>query len=219
MSDLVIIESFLSKQEVARFSELLSQAPHVDGSVSARAWASDVQKNQQATGAEIQKLGAELVKRLFEDERVARAVYPHRTLQPLFNRYDCGDYYGPHEDNPVQCGIRADVSYTLFLSEPDTYDGGSLVLGCDRKFVRLPAGGIVLYDSGTRHEVTRVTRGTRRAAVGWIQSLVPNPEQRVMLRRFYRGMQMLSEELGPHGDAFIELNRVRNQLMRAWAVL
>ena len=93
------------------------------------------------------------------------------------------------------------------------------MLGPEQQPFKLPQGGMVLYNSGARHEVSHVTRGSRLAAVGWMQSTVPDCSERELLRSFYGAMNELSEEVDPCGVAFAELNRIRNQLMRKWTVL
>ena len=121
---------------------------------------------------------------------------------------------------PFSRGLRADVSYTLFLSDTTEYDGGGLQLGPDGGSAhRLPAGGLILYDSGTPHQVETVTRGTRLAAVGWIQSVIRDPAQRELLGSFYRTLSNLDELVGSGHPVFQELNRIRNQLMRRWTDL
>ena len=100
------------------------------------------------------------------------AVQPKRITGTMINRYDQGMFYGKHNDAPEMNGIRTDFSFTLFLSPPEDYDGGELVIyaDCEASKIKLPAGKMVLYPTRFVHEVTEVTRGTRIAAVGWVES-------------------------------------------------
>ena len=214
----VVVENFLTPDRLQDIARLLKQKTFEDGNISAGRWARQAKKNKQANMAEAEPLGKMLVDLLFEDKRIARSIYPHRTVQPLFNRYGSGDYYALHEDNPIQSGIRADISYTLFLSDPATYEGGALCLNHSEKY-RLPAGSLLLYNAGIPHEVEEITRGVRLAAVGWIQSVVRDPVQRMLLRSFYQSMHTVEKRLGVDHSDFHQLNRIRNQLMRMWADL
>ncbi len=215
MSEPIVIEQFLKADTLAMYRTFLRGCSFEDGAVSAGAWARPLKRNKQAAGDQARALGSQLVRSLFDDQRVARSTYPHRAVQPVFNRYDSGDAYGRHEDNPIQSGLRADLSFTLFLSGPDEYEGGALVVG-DQPY-RLPAGDLLIYDAGTPHEVEPLRSGTRLAAVGWLQSVVRDPSRREMLRSFYRSLDALSGRVDLRDEAFVELNRVRNQLMRMWA--
>lgn len=106
------------------------------------------------------------------------------------------------------------MSYTLWLSPPESYDGGELCLG-EKARLKENAGTIVLYDSGTPHSVLTVREGSRVVAVGWLQSMVRAPQDRSLLRRFYSSLRSLKEVAGGT-DAFQELHAVRNELARRW---
>lgn len=211
----LLIVDFVAPPRLRGFREVLSAARFEDGRVSAGAWAEPAKRNKQAIAEGVAPLADEVVQTLFKHKLVGRHAYPLRTTRPLFNRYVEGDYYRTHEDNPLQSGMRADLSYTLFLSEPDEYDGGALVL--DGESFREAAGSLLLYPSGTPHQVDPITRGMRLAAVGWIQSLVRDQERRSLLSGFSAAMTSLRERHGADDPALTELNRVRNQLMRRWA--
>ncbi len=217
MENKFVRPELLNEQDVQRYRAGLAAAVFVDGSVSAGPLAVGVKRNKQAADATTDALAEELIRVLFGDGRVGRAVYPHRATRPLFNRYDAGDYYGHHEDNPLQSGLRADVSFTLFLSDPDEYEGGALVI--DGKPHREAAGTVLLYPSGTPHHVEPVVRGARYAAIGWIQSLLRDPAKRMLLRTFSTGLNSLRDRTAEDGEDLHALNRVRNQLMRMWAEL
>ncbi len=217
MESKVVVREFLDEAQVERYRTALASANFVDGVVSAGPLARKAKRNKQAAGVHTDELADELVRALFGDRRVGRCTYPHRATRPLFNRYDQGDYYGHHEDNPLQSGLRADISFTVFLSDPSEYDGGDLIIAGESH--REAAGTIVLYPSGTPHRVEPVLRGTRYAAVGWIQSLLRDPDKRLLLRTFSVGLDSVRERVPEDGDDLHALNRVRNQLMRMWAEL
>jgi PKHD-type hydroxylase len=212
-----VIRGFLAPERVRAFRAALAAARFEDGAVSAGSWARSAKHNKQALPGDVESLAEEVVARLFEHREVNRHAYPHRTTRPLFNRYDEGDHYHAHEDNPLQSGMRADLSYTLFLSEPDDYQGGALCLDGVGASFREPAGDLVIYPTGTLHRVEVVTRGCRLAAVGWIQSVLRDHQQRALLASFSGALATLRERSPEDDVAIAELNRVRNQLMRDWA--
>jgi PKHD-type hydroxylase len=210
-----VVDGFLSPLEVIELQTLMRSASCVDGAGTAGRWAEPVKRNNQVVSESIVAAGEGIVSKLFESRPVASVAYPYRAIHPMFLQYNQGDFYGRHEDNPLQAGMRADLSYTLFLSEPDEYEGGDLVLG--KTGYRLSAGTLLLYDAGLPHEVTPVTAGVRLVAVGWVQSVVRAPENRSLLRRFFAALEPLSHEMGLSHPSFMELNAIRNDLMRRWA--
>ncbi|MCY1549657.1 PKHD-type hydroxylase [compost metagenome] len=145
-------------------------------------------------------------------------------LPPRFNRYTGGGTYGNHIDNAVFSvpgtphRVRADLSATLFFSEPHEYDGGELVVEdhFGKQSVKLPAGHLVLYPSGSLHRVTPVTRGTRLAAFFWTQSLVREDNQRSMLLELDNAIQALTAEV-PESPELVRLTGVYHNLLRHWA--
>ena len=151
------------------------------------------------------------------------AALPARIFPPLFNRYGPGDGFATHVDNAIRSArvtgerMRADLSATLFLSDPDEYDGGGLTadgLGAD---VRLPAGHLLLYPATTLHRVEPVTRGARVASVFWVQSMVRDAAARAALYDLDRAIQTLAAERGQGDDPVIRLTGVYHNLMRMWA--
>jgi PKHD-type hydroxylase len=145
--------------------------------------AKDVKNNEQAEGAD-----SEAVRKLVETTLLAHPVFkaaaqPKLIIKTLVSRYKPGMSYGTHVDEPLMAGIRTDLSFTLFLSDPKTYDGGALVIdGSDgENEVKLPAGSLVLYPTTTLHRVQEVTRGERLAVVGWVRSFIRNAEDREIL--------------------------------------
>ena len=186
-----------------------------DGAETAAGRARDVKRNLQASdGAGVKGALAYVEKAVGGHAVVKAAAQPDRFARILFNRYDAGMKYGDHVDAAYIDGVRTDLSFTLFLSDPDSYDGGALVIdsaGAEDR-VRLPAGALVLYPSTSVHRIEPVTRGTRLAAVGWIRSCVRDPQARAVLFELERLQTNLAA--GPSGDALDRLANVRNNLLR-----
>ena len=136
----------------------------------------------------------------------------------MVNRYDEGMTYGAHVDDAFIGGTRTDLSFTLFLSHPDTYDGGELIVQRDDgdEAVKLPQGSLYLYPSDSIHYVAPVTRGSRLAAVGWIQSKVRQQEQRQILFDLSSALKQLPITEANH-SARLKLLKVHNNLLRRWA--
>jgi PKHD-type hydroxylase len=170
--------------------------------------------------ADMSELPPELVGRMLREIRgnalLATWALPRRSAPFLFNRYDAGMYYRDHVDNAV--GVierdhrRVDLSLTLFLSPPDAYDGGELVVGSTR--FKLPAGHAVVYGSGSIHRVEEVTRGTRLCAVTWIESLVASHEQRQLLFDLRRAVEMVRAD--ERAELRTLLAKCEVGLMRMW---
>ena len=153
------------------------------------------------------------------------AALPLKVFPPLFNRYAGGQAFGMHVDNAVRMKrgtefrLRSDLSATLFLADPDSYDGGELVIE-DRfgeQRVKLPAGQMVLYPASSLHRVEPVTRGTRVASFFWIQSMVRDEGARRLLFDLDRATQEAAAELGQGAGAVVQLTGVYHNLLRRWA--
>jgi PKHD-type hydroxylase len=151
------------------------------------------------------------------------AALPNRIFPPLFNRYQGGQSFGNHVDNAIRESrygqrLRTDISCTLFLSEPDDYEGGDLLVEDTYGVhaVKLPAGHMVLYPSTSLHNVQPVTRGARLAAFFWIQSMIRSDEQRTLLFDLDTAIQRLTLELPNHPSA-VQLTAVYHNLVRQWA--
>jgi PKHD-type hydroxylase len=153
------------------------------------------------------------------------AALPHTIFPPLFNRYEGGEAFGVHVDNAIRqqrggpLRIRSDLSATLFLSEPEDYDGGELMIeeNYGSQSVKLPAGDLVLYPSKSLHRVTPVTRGARVSSFMWLQSLVRDDGARETLFQLDVATQRVNIEKGPQDQAVIELTGVYHNLLRRWA--
>ena len=150
---------------------------------------------------------------------LAAFARPARFGAPLLSRYGVGDAYATHVDDALMGDppLRTDLAWTLFLSAPDDYDGGELVIdtAAGETPVKLPAGALVVYDCGALHRVTPVTRGERRAAVGWIQSRLRDPRHREILFTLDQTRRALHARDGD-SDEFLRLSQVHSQLLRMW---
>lgn len=211
--NLTIIRKLLSPELLAQLNARLAHAKWVDGLATAGQAAARVKRNLQLeSGPEAQEL-AELVKKaLLANDKFPPLALPRRLTPPMFSRYEVGMEYGAHTDDAVRSrdGIRTDLAGTLFLSEPESYDGGELVVNSSA--VKPGAGDLVLYPATTVHRVAPVTRGVRLAAVFWVQSLVRSHEQRELLLALHGAIA----RLGDH-PVTVSVEAVQQNLLRMWA--
>ena len=220
---LIPVENVLDATEVAAFRARLADAPWTDGRITAGHQSAQVKRNIQlpADCAEARELSDAIVAKLERHALFVTAALPRRVFPPLFNRYDVGMGFGNHIDNALRGEgdrIRTDLSATLFLSNPDEYDGGALVIEdfFGTHAVKLPAGSMVLYPSSSVHRVETVTRGSRVAAFFWIQSLVRDAARRRILLELDLAIQGLRRR---HGEApeLVNLSGIYHNLLRDWA--
>ncbi len=223
---LIEIPAVLSPAEVTAVRARLEAAEWRDGGGTAGHLAARAKTNLQL-GAD-DPLGAELgnaiVERLATTPRFIAAALPLRVLPPRFNLYTGAGAYGRHIDSAIFAvpglreRVRSDLSATLFLSDPDEYDGGELVaeFGLSRERVKLPAGHLILYPATSVHEVTPVTRGARYAAFFWIQSLVRDAHRRAMMFELDETIQALTAQL-PDSPEIVRLTGLYHNLLRDWA--
>lgn len=210
-----VIRKVLSAEDLARVTARLAASGWVSGLETAGSQAAEVKRNLQlaADSPEANELGELVKKSVLAHPRFTPLALPRRMSLPMMSRYEVGMEYGAHTDNALRTGrdgLRTDLAATLFLSHPDSYEGGALAIG--QSSVRLPAGDLVLYPATTVHRVTPVTRGVRLAAVFWVQSLIRSHEQREMLLSIYD----LLETLGSH-PAAVNLAAIQQNLLRMWA--
>ena len=180
----IVIRNVLCADEVALVCETLARATFEDGRETAGFAARLVKNNRQATNDRTVETVRKLVEeRILGNDLFEMAVRPKALVSVLFSRYDAGMQYGSHVDDALMAGMRTDVSFTLFLSDPESYDGGELVIesAAGEDAVKLAAGSLLAYPSTTLHHVSPVTRGERLAAAGWARSFVRDPAQREML--------------------------------------
>lgn len=222
----VEIPELLSKAEVEEARAALMAADWVDGRTTAGHRAQNVKRNGQLSPDNplARKLSDLILDRLARTPLFIAAALPLRILPPKFNRYEGGGAYGNHVDSAIfpvpgtMQHVRSDISSTLFLSDPDDYDGGDLVIedmfGEHR--VKLPAGHLIVYPGSSLHRVTPVTRGTRLAAFFWTQSLVAADERRRTLFQLDNAIQSLSADHPDHASVD-ELTNVYHNLLRQWS--
>lgn len=223
---MIELESVLDADAVRRIRALFADAPWADGKATAGYQSALAKTNLQlpetcaaARAAQDIVLAALAGNLLFQSAALPATIFP-----PLFNRYGIGHGFGAHVDNawrPRADGgrVRTDLSATLFLSDPDEYDGGELVIedGHDGKRVKLPAGHMFLYPATTLHSVTPVTRGERIASFFWIESLVADAGRRDILFDMDIAIQSLRPRVGDGDAALIALTGCYHNLLRAWS--
>lgn len=220
---LITIPDVLSSEEITRVRAALETAKFEDGKATAGTAVRDIKKNLQAATADdsLQPLRTLILNALMRNALFHRYALPLKVLPPMFNRYEPGMEYGDHVDNAIMhqpMPLRSDLSMTIALSSPDEYDGGALVVNSDlgAQSVRLPKGAALVYPSSTVHKVETVKRGTRLAAVTWVQSMVRDHEQRYMLAEL-TGLIRWSQEIAPGSHEALLIGKLRSNLMRMWA--
>jgi PKHD-type hydroxylase len=217
-ADYFIVTEVISEGTHARVLEAAAQATFHDGATTAGRWEGHRKRNMQCDRAAIQPICKAVMQEVMTNRTLCNRALPHEAVQPMLNRYRTGDFYGIHEDSPIQSGIRADLSYTLFLSDPSAYEGGELRLGTGEAEVaiKLPARALVCYPSGTVHQVSPIVSGERLAMVGWMRSIVRDAGQRSMLSDLREAIDGLAERDGLD-EQVCALSRVYGGLMRQWA--
>lgn len=227
---LIQIPDVLTAEEVRHCRRVLEGSQWVDGRATAGDLAARAKHNLQipVDSAEARALGEVILDALGRHPAYHSAALPFRVLPPMFNRYDVGMTFGMHVDNAIRTvpgtggmRMRADVSSTLFLSDPDEYDGGELLVEdvYGTHSVKLPAGHLVVYPSSSLHRVAPVTRGSRWASFFWAQSLVKDDAQRTMLYELDRSIIDIRQQLGDDNDAVHRLVNHYHNLLRRWAEL
>lgn len=224
---LLVIEDLLPVADIAAMREQLAAARWIDGRATAGSLSTSVKRNQQLDEHDelAIALGNRLLRALGNHPLFVSAALPQKIYPPKFNRYRDGGCYGLHVDSAVmhvpgtQVTVRSDVSATLFISGPDDYDGGELVIegSFGAQPVKLPAGHLVLYPSSSLHQVLPVTRGERIASFLWTQSMVPDTGARTLLFDLDQSIQSLSREHAPDHADILRLTGVYHNLLRRWA--
>ncbi|MEK7890306.1 Fe2+-dependent dioxygenase [Burkholderia contaminans] len=221
------IPGVLTKAQVAQCRERLDAAEWVDGNATSGTQSALAKRNRQLPeGAPAARaVGDAIQDALARHPLFFSAALPLKVFPPLFNRYEGGETFGTHVDNAIRLlrgtdfRVRSDLSATLFLEEPDTYDGGELCVedtyGTHR--AKLPAGDLVLYPASSLHHVTPVTRGERVASFFWIQSMVRDDGDRTLLFQLDTQIQALSAEKGAKDPMVISLTGIYHNLLRKWA--
>lgn len=224
---LIVIPEVLTSTELNTFRSELKTADWIDGKATAGSQSGAVKFNHQLPELNdtCVKLGHLLLQKLGQHALFLSAALPKTIYPPLFNRYEGGEHFGTHVDNAIRpvTGttqiIRTDLSATLFLSEPDTYEGGELVIESQfgAQEVKLKAGDMVLYSATSLHHVEPVSNGQRLCSFFWLQSLVREDSQRALLFDLDQSIQTLGCELGPNHSETLRLSGVYHNLLRKWA--
>ncbi|WP_333685189.1 Fe2+-dependent dioxygenase [Pontibaca methylaminivorans] len=224
---LIAIPGVLNPAEVSELRRALDAADWQDGRRTAGSQSYDVKRNHQLDpeSRTALELGQFILDRLAGNALFMSAALPHRILPPMFNRYAQAETFGIHVDNAIRSvplsgeRLRTDLSMTLFLSGPDEYDGGELVIedqfGAQQ--VKLPAGHMVLYPSTSLHQVMPVTRGVRVSSFFWLQSMVRSDERRTILFDLDQSIQSLSARHGANSPEAVRLTGIYHNLIRMWA--
>ena len=223
---LLHIPEVLSREQVANIRHALDGADWTDGRETVGAQGARVKRNLQLPDASPlrDRLGRIVLAALAANPLYHAATLPLRTLPPRFNRYEGGGHYGFHVDGAVMAvaatgeQLRSDVSCTLFLAEPDEYDGGELIVSdtYGEHEVKLPAGDLIVYPSSSLHKVQPVSRGARIASFFWVQSLIRDDTRRRLLFELDTSIQTLTHS-GADSGAVLQLTGVYHNLLRRWA--
>ncbi|MBP6819840.1 Fe2+-dependent dioxygenase [Ferrovibrio sp. MS7] len=221
------IPAVLTKQQVAYCRQAMAQAEWIDGAVTAGEQSSQVKRNRQLPEESplAVELGNLILDALADAPLFISAALPLKTFPPLFNRYEGGETFGFHIDNAIRGvrgtphRVRTDLSATLFLAEPEEYDGGELVVEdtYGSHEAKLPAGDMVLYPASSLHKVRPVTRGARIASFFWMQSMIRDDGQRQMLFELDSTIQELGARHGLNDPAVVRLTGIYHNLLRRWA--
>lgn len=224
------IPKLFDEQELRDVHSLIAQTTWYDGRASAGTLAVKTKNNAQMVpdSDAAQALRAMVQTKLDKSDAFTAIALPKKLSHLGFNRYsqtDTGpEFYGPHVDNAVRFSnehgqrVRTDISCTLFLSEPQSYEGGELAIqnGLVEQRVKLAAGDMILYPSTSIHQVTPVLKGTRLACFFWVESMIRSNEQRSLLLDLDNAIRSLRSK---HGDSaeVLTLNTTYHNLLRQWA--
>lgn len=221
------VPQVLTKAEVAECRAVLDAGPWVDGNLTSGFQAALAKSNEQLPQdcEAAQTVAGAILRALESNPLFVAAALPHTILPPMFNRYGPGMDFKDHVDNAIRRDpvsgqrLRTDLSATLFLAEPEDYDGGELVVNdlFGTHSVKLAAGDLILYPSSSLHHVTPVTRGARTASFFWLQSLIRDDAQRSLLLDMDLAIQSLTRQVGADKAAVISLTGVYHNLLRQWA--
>lgn len=223
------IPNVLSKEQVQYFRDEMAKIEWVNGKVTAGTLSATVKQNQQLSEQDplTHHLSELVIQAIWKNPVFQAAALPCQIIPPLFNRYDEHESFGFHVDNSIRLirgtaqQMRTDLSCTLFLSEPEEYEGGDLVIEDTYGYheVKLPAGDVVLYPATSLHEVSSIIRGTRFASFFWVQSMIRDDAERHMLFNLDQSIQSLRMQLGDQHEEVVKLTNLYHNLMRKWAEL
>lgn len=224
---LTVIPDLLDGANVGRVRALIESAQWIDGNVTSGHQSALAKRNMQLPeeAPEAQQAGEIILDALGRSPLFIAAALPLKIFPPLFNSYEGGQAFGVHVDNAVRVQastgfrVRSDLSITVFLEDPQSYDGGELTVETNFgvQQVKLPAGHAVLYPSSSLHRVEPVTRGRRTASFFWLQSMVRDDAARQMMFDLDSSIQALATDLGHDNAQVIRLTGVYHNLLRRWA--
>lgn len=221
---LLEIPDLLSSKKLSEIRELINSATFIDGKLSAGMFAQRVKHNEElpADARQIQRLNNLVMNTLVQHPQFQNAALPHRVASPFYARYGKGQSYGDHIDDPVMGPVgqryRSDLSCTIFLSEPDEYNGGELVIRTSfgEQQVKLAAGHAILYPSSSIHHVNEVNDGERLVAVTWIQSLIRDASRRELLYELNMAREKMMREK-PDAEETKQVDHSYVNLIRMWS--
>jgi PKHD-type hydroxylase len=223
---IVRVPNVLNPEQIARCRQVMTRASWIDGRVTAGHQSAIVKDNRQLpeNSPEARELGDMIMGALERSPLFITATLPLRVFPPLFNRYEGGEKFGAHLDNSIRqipgtpYRIRTDISATLFVSAPEDYEGGELVIDdiYGEHAVKLSAGDMVVYPASSLHHVKPVTRGVRLASFFWVQSMVRDDGKRTLLFDLDMAINKVNQAL-PNRDAVVELTNCYHNLLRRFA--
>ena len=217
---MLCIGDVFDKQEAAAIRSEVEKLNFVDGRATA-GWAARLVKDNEQADADDNQLKAlrtRIAERILQNEIFQMAVRPKALTPLMISRYKPGKQYGTHVDDALMRGLRTDISFTLFLTEPETYEGGALVVesAAGEQEFKLAAGAMIVYPSTALHRVESVQKGERLAAVGWARSFIRSSEQREILFDLENARRNIFDLHGKT-PAFDQLSKCSANLLRMWA--
>ncbi len=215
----VVLQAVLSPAEAGVLAEAARGLAYDDGRKTAGRFAHEVKANDQAAASTERDAILARVERALAEHPVFHSAARPKALSPLIlSRYREGQTYGLHVDDALMGPLRSDLSFTLFLAPPDSYDGGALIIEdtLEERAIKLAAGDMILYPTTTLHQVEPVKRGERLAVIGWVQSLIRDGARREMLFDLDQAVEAVFERDGKT-PLFDKLAKTRSNLLRMWA--
>lgn len=221
---LVTIPNVLNKEEISVIQDLMATANFHEGTTSAGIEAKRVKNNHEMfiSEAETQRLNNLVMGKLVQNPTYIATAFATKIAAPYYAKYTPGMYYGNHVDDPVMGPAnqryRSDISLTIFLNEPEAYDGGELVINTPfgEQNIKLNAGDVVLYPSSSTHRVAEVSRGERLVAVTWLQSTVRDPARREILYNLSQARESLIKNAADAKETE-QLSNAYMNLVRMWS--
>ena len=221
---LVTIPNVLNKEDISVILDLMATANFREGTASAGSEAKRVKNNHEMfiSEVEVQRLNNLVMGKLVQNPTYIATAFAAKIAAPYYAKYTEGMYYGNHVDDPVMGPAnqryRSDISLTIFLNEPDAYDGGELVINTPfgEQKVKLNAGDVVLYPSSSTHRVAEVTRGERLVAVTWLQSTVRDPAKREILYNLSQARETMIKTAADSKETE-QLSNAYMNLVRMWS--